>query len=172
MAEGAERDIRRYACCTDNLKAEKVLSIINIILDIVYLILIIIYVIIPTGKFLGWDFVVSTLKFKVFQTFNLRLRLWFKNFQTFPISVLYQQMVVNSNTWNCLYNSNYLFCYRYRYSNSDCHILLGQRLSVTFWIHQTKQRSLGRRGNHGRNDSSWLAWHRYLFHQDVLRKLL
>ena len=47
MAERPEREIRQYACCTDNLKAAKVFSIINFILDIVGISLAVIFVVIP-----------------------------------------------------------------------------------------------------------------------------
>ena len=60
MAERAESEIRRYACCIDNLKAEIVFSIINIILNIVGIVFAIIYVVVPTAKLLDWNFVVST----------------------------------------------------------------------------------------------------------------
>ena len=60
MAERAESEIRRYACCIDNLKAEIILSIINIILNIVGIVLAIIYVVVPATKLLDWNFVVST----------------------------------------------------------------------------------------------------------------
>jgi len=62
MAERAESEIRRYACCIDNLKAEIVFSIINIILNIVGIVFAIIYVVVPTAKLLDWNFVCCTNK--------------------------------------------------------------------------------------------------------------
>ena len=59
MAERPEKAIRKYAFCTDNLKAEKVYSIINIILNVVFMVLAIYYVVVPATKLLDWNFVVS-----------------------------------------------------------------------------------------------------------------
>ena len=80
MAERAESEIRRYACCTDNLKAEIVFSIINIILNIVGIVLAIIYVVVPTAKLLDWNFVVSTY----FENICQFLYLYFYLFSAVP----------------------------------------------------------------------------------------
>ena len=58
-----ESEIRKYACCTANLKAATVFSIISIILDVVALVLAIIFISVPAwnnSDHLNWDFVVST----------------------------------------------------------------------------------------------------------------